>query len=149
MINMKSYQREEDTFIGPILSAEIIIDIFKEVKFIIAIGNNKIRKLIAKKLNLTNENYVTLIHPTASVSPSAKIGYGSVIMAHSVINADAQIGKHTIINTGSIIEHDNQIGDFVHISPNATLTGTVKIEEGVHIGAGATIIPNIRLENGR
>ncbi|MBS4205810.1 acetyltransferase [Lederbergia citrea] len=141
----KELSMKEDTFYGPISSVESLINIDKDVKFIIAIGNNKIRRLIANKVKLPNESYITLIHSTASVSPSAKIGYGSVIMAHTVINSDTQIGDHTIINTGSVIEHDNQLGSFVHISPNATLTGTVKIEDGVHVGAGATIIPSVTI----
>ncbi|MEK3885899.1 acetyltransferase [Bacillus sp. FSL K6-3431] len=137
--------RKEDIFFGPILAAEIINDMFKDVKFIIAIGNNKLRRLIVNQLKLTKESYVTLIHPTATISISAKIGCGSVVMAHTVINADTHIGEHTIINTASVIEHDNQLGDFVHISPNATLTGAVKIEDGAQVGAGATIIPKIKI----
>jgi acetyltransferase EpsM len=136
---------KEDTLIGPIFSAKAIIEIFEDVKFIIAIGNNHTRKSIADKLKLPNECYLTLVHPTATVSNSAKIGRGSVVMAHSVINADTHIGEHTIINTSSVVEHDNHLGSFVHVSPNATLTGAVKIEDGVHIGAGATIIPNVEI----
>ncbi len=133
------------TFIGPILSAEAIIEVFEDVKFIIAIGNNQTRKSIADKLKLPNGRYMTLVHPTATVSSSAKIGQGTVIMAHSVINADTHIGDHTIINTSSVVEHDNELGSFVHVSPNATLTGAVKIKEGVHVGAGATVIPNVEI----
>lgn len=137
--------REDNIFVGPILSAEIILNFFRDVKFIIAIGENKIRRLVADKLEIADEHYVTLIHPTATVSPSAEIGFGSVIMAHSVINADTNIGNHAIINTNSVVEHDNKLGDFVHVSPNATLTGAVDIGDGVHVGAGATIIPNMRI----
>ncbi len=137
---------DNNVYFGPILSARKMIDFFYGVKFIIAIGNNKIRKLIFKKLDLPNNYYVTLIHKSAVISQSAIIGSGTVIMANSVINAEARIGNHSIINTGSIIEHDSNIGDYVHISPNATLTGSVEIEDGVHIGAGATIIPNVRIE---
>ncbi|MBS4209156.1 acetyltransferase [Bacillus sp. FJAT-50079] len=134
--------KSDNTFRGPIGSAKTIGSMFNDIKFIIAIGNNKIRKRIANKLGLPNVYYETLIHPTAYVSPSAVIGNGSVIMAYSVVNSDSRIGDHSIINTGAIVEHDNQIGDFVHISPHATITGGVGIEEGVHVGAGATIIPN-------
>ena len=59
------------------------------------------------------------------VSPSAKIGSGTVVMASAVINADAEIGNHVIINTNAVVEHDSKISDFVHISPSATLTGAV------------------------
>ena len=128
-------------YYGPILSSKKMLDSFESIKFIIAIGNNHIRKMIVEKLNLLDSFYAVLVHPSAIISTSANIGFGSVIMANAVVNADADIGKHAIINTASIIEHDTKIGDFAHISPSATLTGNVRIKEGVHIGAGSTIIP--------
>lgn len=133
------------TITGPILSAKKMIHFFNDIKFVIAIGNNKIRKRIFQQLGIPLHYYVTLRHKSAIVSPSATIGFGTVIMAHSVINAYAQIGDHVIINTSSIIEHDNEVGHFVHVSPNVTSTGGVQIEEGTHIGAAATIIPNKKI----
>ncbi|WP_298515413.1 acetyltransferase [uncultured Kordia sp.] len=111
-------------------------------KFLISIGNNKIRKVISQKLKT---DFTTLIHKTAIISPSATIEEGTVVMNGTNINADATIGKHVIINTAAVIEHDCNIGDFAHISPNATITGNVSIGEGSHIGAGAIVIPNIKI----
>lgn len=133
------------SFFGPVLSARKMLNYFDEIKFVVAIGNNKARKLIVEKLGLADEDYAILKHQSAMISPSAEIGHGTVIMPHSVINADTRIGCHAIINTSSVIEHDNKLGDFVHVSPSATLTGSVVIDEGVHIGAGAVIIPNIKI----
>jgi acetyltransferase EpsM len=111
-------------------------------KFLISIGNNRIRKVISQKIK---NDFATLIHKTAIISSTATIAEGTVVMNGVNINADANIGKHVIINTASVIEHDCKIGDFVHISPNATITGNVDIGEGSHIGAGAIIIPNIKI----
>lgn len=132
-------------YFGPISATTELIEYLDEVKFVIAIGNNEIRKRIAQQLNLSDQYYMTIIQKTAVVSPSARIGHGTVIMANAVINADAHIGNHAIINTSSIVEHDNKLGNYVHISPRSTLTGSVIVEEGTHIGAGATIIPNIKV----
>jgi acetyltransferase EpsM len=126
---------------GPISAAHQLTELGHELKWVIAIGNNERRKSIFTKLGLPHEDYATLIHETAVVSPSASLGHGSVIMANTVINADAHIGYHTIMNTGSIVEHDCRIADYVHLAPKATLTGAVVINEGSMIGAGATIIP--------
>ena len=126
---------------GPISAAHGLLSQISSLKFVVAIGNNQIRKSIVLKLGLPNHSYISLIHETAVISSSASIGQGTVIMAHATINADAWVGNHTIINTGGIIEHDNRIGDYVHIAPRATLTGSVNVKEGTMIGAGATIIP--------
>ncbi|WP_280524599.1 acetyltransferase [Sutcliffiella horikoshii] len=136
---------ENELFYGPIRSNKELLLIEPNIKFIIAIGNNKMRKVIVEKLGLKETQFISVIHPKAIISTSAIIGVGSVILANAVVNTDATIGAHTIINTSAIVEHDNIIEDFAHLSPNATLTGTVHIEEGVHVGAGANIIPNISI----
>lgn len=112
--------------------------------FIIAIGNNNVRKKIAQTFNL---NYYTAIHPTAVIGLEVRICKGTAIMANTCINPNARIGKHCIINTGAVIEHDNVIEDFVHVSPNATLCGTVKVGANTHIGAASVIKNNINITN--
>ncbi|MBT2657094.1 acetyltransferase [Bacillus sp. ISL-18] len=135
----------DNIYFGPVHSAKDMLLKFINIKFIVAIGDNKVRKQVIEKLNLQDEYFTTLIHKTAWISPSSKIGNGTVVMPNVVINADSKIGNHTIINTGAIIEHDSIIGNFSHVSPGAVLTGAVQIEECVHIGAGATIIPSIKI----
>lgn len=110
--------------------------------FIIAIGNNNIRRNIAEKYDL---NYYTAIHPDAVIGLEVQIDKGTVIMANACINSNAIIGKHCIINTGAVIEHDNIIEDAVHISPNATLCGTVKVGANTHIGAGSVVKNNTNI----
>ncbi len=110
--------------------------------FIIAIGNNKVRKNIAERYDV---NWTTLIHPSAQIATNAHIGRGSVVMAGAVINADAVIGNHCIINTRAVAEHDNIIKDYVHISPGVSLGGTACVGEQTHVGIGATVINNITI----
>ena len=105
---------------------------------IVSIGVNAIRKKVVEKL--TGE-FGTAIHPSAIVSPSAKIGEGTVVMAGAIINADAVIGKHCIINTGASVDHECVIGDYCHIAPHATLCGQVHVGEGSMVGVGACVIP--------
>ncbi|MDE5413789.1 acetyltransferase [Alkalihalobacterium chitinilyticum] len=141
----KDFEITDNIYTGPLSLVHKMVEYFNDLKFIIAIGNNKTRKQIVEYLNLPEEYYATFIHPTAVISRDVQIGHGTVIMANTVVNSSAVIGSHCILNTNSVIEHDNFIGDFVHISPKAALTGTVQVEEGVHIGAGASIIPNKRI----
>ena len=107
--------------------------------FIIGIGNNEVRKTIAKTYNV---NWVAIVHPSAQIAFNAEIGKGTVVMANAVINACTTVGEHCIINTGAIVEHDNVIENYVHISPNAALGGTVRIGALSHIGIGATVKNN-------
>lgn len=117
-----------------------------EVNFIIAIGSNQIRKKIASLLKRQNAKFASVIHPSAMISPTAKLGVGIVIMPNAVINSDAEVGNHVIINTASVIEHDNNIADFVHVSPGAILAGDVTVNEGTQVGAGSTIIQGRKVD---
>lgn len=71
---------------------------------IVSVGVNCVRKMIVERITVGNPTieFATAIHPSAIVSPSAKIGEGTVVMAGVVINADAKIGKHCIVNTGTM-----------------------------------------------
>ena len=110
--------------------------------FIISIGNCKIRKMIAERLDC---EFTTAIHPSAIISPTATIGEGTVIMQGAIIQTEVQIGKHCIINTKASVDHECVIGDYVHIAPGCTISGDVYVGEGTWIGVGTTIIQGIRI----
>ena len=111
-----------------------------ETDFVIGIGDNCIRKLIAESHNV---NWTTLVHPSAQIGLNVTFGNGTVVMAGTVVNACATIGKHCIINTSSVVEHDDLVRDYVHISPRAVLGGTVTVDDCTHIGIGSTVKNNI------
>ncbi len=115
---------------------------YKNEKFIVAVGNNKIRKQLAKMIGV---NFETLIHPSSCINDKTKIGQGSVLMHESIIQIDTIIKEHCIINTKASIDHDCFIESYVHIGPGAILCGNIKVGEGTIIGAGAVVIPNISI----
>jgi UDP-perosamine 4-acetyltransferase len=91
---------------------------------------------------------VNVVHPSAMLSPSAKIGPGFTAMIYSVVNSCATVGENVILNTGAIVEHDCAIGNHVHIATGARLASTVQVGDRVHIGAGAIIRQCINIGTG-
>lgn len=130
----------------PVLGAVKDAHRFSDCWFVISIGSNSVRRKIAEALS--SVHWYTAIHPSAVISPSAKIGEGTVVMPYAVINAEAEIGRHCIINTAAVVEHENQISDYVHISPRAALAGNVTVGEQSHIGIGACVCNNITICEG-
>jgi UDP-perosamine 4-acetyltransferase len=82
-----------------------------------------------------------LVHPGAVVSPSARIGDGTVVFPHVVVGADCVVGMNVVIYSGSVIEHDCRIEDHAYLSPGAILCGEVQVHERAFIGAGAVAVP--------
>ncbi len=117
---------------------------YNNAEFIIGIGDSYIREKIAKQL-YGKVKWYTATHPSAVISPSAVIGFGTVIMPNTVVNARTVIGNHCIINSGAVVEHDNQISNYSHISVGAKLGGTVFVGEKTWIGIGTTVINNISI----
>jgi sugar O-acyltransferase (sialic acid O-acetyltransferase NeuD family) len=104
-------------------------------------------KLIAS-LGLAAERFATVIHPSASVSPNARIGRNVLIMAGAVITGNAVIGDHVCILPNSVIHHDCRIGNYCLIGSNVTVAGYTVVEENCYIGSGSSIINNITIGNG-
>ncbi len=110
--------------------------------FIVSIGSNKTRKKVVEGLRT---DFVSAIHPSAIVSPYARVGEGSVVMQKAVVQSDAIVGKHCIINTAATVDHDCMIGDYVHISPNVSLCGNVHVGEGTQIGVGSAVVQGVKI----
>jgi len=116
-----------------------------EADFVVAFGSNRLRKQIISQLKQAKANIVSLIHPSAVVSPHTFIGKGVVVFANAVINIGASIADGCIINTAATIDHDCELHQCVHVSPGANIAGGVHISQLSWIGIGSTIVEYITL----
>ena len=112
--------------------------------FFVAIGNSQLRVDTMKKLG-PMAHLPVLVHPAATISSSACIEAGTVVMAGAIINPSVSIGEGCIINSNAVIEHDCTIGSFSHVSVAAALAGSVHIGDFCFIGAGSTVINNVEI----
>ena len=111
----------------------------------VSIGNCEVRWQKQRSLQDANGAIVTVVHPRAYVSPYARVGRGSVVMANAVINADAVVGDAVIVNTGATVDHDCALGQAVHISPGAHLSGNVSVGDFCWVGVGAAVRQGTRI----
>lgn len=106
---------------------------------IVGIGNNTIRLAKTRVLKGAGAPIVTIIHPSAVVSPMARLGAGCVVFAGAVIQVDCRLGMACIVNTRASIDHDCVLGNGVHICPGANLAGLVHVGEASWVGIGASV----------
>jgi sugar O-acyltransferase (sialic acid O-acetyltransferase NeuD family) len=109
---------------------------------VIGIGDNGKRRDVASALNF---EWQTVIHPSAYVHPSARLGRGTVVFAGAVVQPDAVIGDHVIVNTGATVDHDCVVGDYAHLAPGVHLAGSVQVGEGAFLGIGSVVIPGVKI----
>jgi UDP-perosamine 4-acetyltransferase len=112
---------------------------------IVAIGDNRIRRTYADQVIESGLEVITAIHPSAVISPTAKIGRNVLVAAGGIIGTEAVIGDDVIINTGAVVDHECRIGRAAHIGPAAALAGRVQVGEGAFIGIGAKIVPCMKI----
>ena len=86
-----------------------------------------------------------VVAASATVSPQAMLGPGTVVLEHAHVGPSARLGVGVIVNTAAIVEHDCVVGDGAHIAPGAALLGAARIGTGTFVGAGARVLPGIEL----
>ena len=125
----------------PVLGAIVDYQSYDDHILVPGIGSNSARKTVAERIGLTADQWISAIHPAATIAPSVSLGRGVVIAAGAIINPDAVIGDFAIINTGATVDHDCQIDAFCHIAPGVNLAGGVRVGQGTLIGIGASVTP--------
>ncbi len=120
----------------------------EEIAVLVAIARNDVRSQIARELTEQGFALCGVRHPSAIVSPHARLGKGVQLMAGAIVSSGVTLDDHVVLNTGCIVDHDSQIGELVHIGPGATLAGAVKVGAGAFVGAGATILPFVKIGQG-
>lgn len=89
-----------------------------------------------------------IIHPTAVISPTARVAEGCIVLPSAVIHTNASVGMGCIVNTAVIIEHDCIVEDFVNLSPKAAMAGHTRIGGKSFLGIGCTIMNGITVGKG-
>jgi acetyltransferase-like isoleucine patch superfamily enzyme len=79
------------------------------------------------------------VHPTADVSPEARIGSGTRIWHQAQVRERAVIGAHCVLGKGVYVDFDVVIGDNVKIQNYALLYHGATLEDGVFIGPHACL----------
>jgi sugar O-acyltransferase (sialic acid O-acetyltransferase NeuD family) len=106
-----------------------------------AVGDPHIRERMMLEAASFGLAAAPVVHPSAIVAPTARLGEGIVVFPRVVISVDTEIGQHTHLNTAASIHHDVRIGRYVTVSPGAHLCGNTAVEDFAYVGAGAVVAP--------
>ena len=107
-----------------------------------------VRVRIYKLLSDSGFTFPALIHPRATIEPSARIGSGVQVFANAYIGSEAVLQPMCMVNTNAVVSHDCEIGSYTHIAPGALLAGHVLIGERTLLGMGVTTAIGVKVGSG-
>jgi UDP-3-O-[3-hydroxymyristoyl] glucosamine N-acyltransferase len=111
--------------------------------FFVAFGDNNMRERRLKALFDAEAHVVNIIHPTAYISPTAKLGRGVAALPKALVNSYCVIEDGCMANSGAIVDHDTTVGAYAHVCVGAIvktdnrIPGKMKVEAGVVIERNA------------
>lgn len=113
--------------------------------YICAIGDVNIRYKICEDFKARGAVFINIIHPSARIGRSCKIGVGNVICPNACLTADVNLGDFVFINCHANCGHDSQISDYCTVSPFCDITGFAQLGKGVFLGSHSSICPSVKI----
>lgn len=115
--------------------------------FHLSLGANlmNVRKRLIQQIHKLDLKIISIIHNSAYVAPSAKLGQGVSVLVNAVIHTNSKVGDFSCINTAAVVEHDCELGRNIFIQPKSVLAGGVTIGNNTVIGMGALIREGITI----
>lgn len=140
------YLHEEYEYTAPILGDLNSYTIQEGDYFIVANANVALRTKFVEILKNKGARFINLIHPTAIISKSAKIGVGNVLSPGCQIGPKAIVGDFNIMTSYSCISHDCKVGDFNSFS-TCIVCGHAVIGNNNSFYIRSTVVPNVTIGN--
>lgn len=115
---------------------------------IVAIGNNEHRRSLHLRLVEAGFRMVSVVHPRALVSPTAKVGEGCAVMAGAIVGTEAVLEEGVIVNSGATVDHHCRVEAFGHVGTNCAMAGGSVLGRGAWMQAGAALAYGVQVAAG-
>lgn len=121
----------------------------EDLNVTIAIGNAKVRKMLAEKLSTnTHLKFPNLIDPSVIYDDEEiMLGKGNIICASTIMTVSIKIGNFNIINLDCTIGHDDVLNNYITIYPSVNVSGNVIVNDCTEIGTGTQIIQGLSVNS--
>ncbi|MCA9564790.1 MAG: NeuD/PglB/VioB family sugar acetyltransferase [Myxococcales bacterium] len=112
-------------------------------RVVIALGDQAERLRLREAVSAVGGELVSVIHPTAYVAESSRLGVGLVIGPGVYIGINASVGDNAAFNVYSSVGHDAMVGRDGVLSSYSAVTGSCAVGDGVFTGTHVTISPGV------
>jgi len=114
----------------------------KDFAYIITFSNPSAKRSLLERLLPLDLDFPSVIHPSAIIAASARIGAGNVIGPHCVIGPACSLGDFNMLTAYSFISHDCKVGSYNFLSSSG-LSGGACIGNANFFGIRTTMLPDV------
>jgi sugar O-acyltransferase (sialic acid O-acetyltransferase NeuD family) len=115
-------------------------------ELLLAIGYKHFEQRMHIFDSLKNEiPFGRLIHSSAYVDDSVKLGRGVVIYPGCVVDMKSHLHDNVLLNAGVVVAHDTTIGSHSFLSPGVKVAGFVRVGNCVSLGIGTAVVDNLTI----
>ena len=135
----------------PVLGTTDMAAEISDALFVLGIAHYRrprCRADLATRLNLPDDRYATLVHPSALVSNRAKLGCGAMVFPFAMISPGTSIGNHCFIAPYCHVSHDAITGDGATMAAGSMLCGGSKLGSGAYMGARSVLMDGVCVGEG-
>ena len=126
----------------PVLGGSELIGKLKDAAVVACVANARRpegRLTAVRRLDLPDDRWATIVHPSAFVPRGSVLGPGTVLLAGAVVTTPLRIGAHVVAMPHVLITHDDEIADGVTFAVGASLGGFVSVGECAYLGQRCSV----------
>ncbi|MEN3610767.1 acetyltransferase [Plantactinospora sp. ZYX-F-223] len=140
--SLKLVHRLDVPYLGPV---EELRQASPGTAVVLGIGDPRIRRTVADRIDGYGLPAPALVHPDATVGPDTVAGDGLVVFAGARVTTNVRLGRHVHLNQNCTVGHDTVLADHVSVNPLAAISGNCVLEAGVLVGTTAAVLQGLRV----
>lgn len=117
----------------------------RQTPCVLGVTNPSTKIELLKGFDLEGINFVGIMHSTAEVSRTCKLGLAGLLGAYVTMAHATEIGDFVTISNNATVGHHVKLGNYVTLNPGCIISGHTVIGEGTSIGAGAVVSDHITI----
>lgn len=143
--NLRRLDRLGAPFLGVVRE---LVGMPKETRYVIGIGDPRVRAKVAAAIGPDRVPAAPLIHPAASVGLDNQFAEGVVLFPGARVTTNVRLGRHVHLNQNATVGHDSILDDYVQVNPLAAISGDCHLSERVLIGTTAAVLQGLAIGAG-
>lgn len=114
--------------------------------YLVAFSNPLAKRALIDRLSTLGLSFPNIVHPSATVARSARLGHGNIVGPHCVIGPACEVGHFNLLTAYSFISHGCRLGSFNFFSTSG-ISGHARVGDANFFGIRATILPHVEVGN--